>query len=394
MKKTIKDIDIKNKRLLIRVDFNVPLDEDLKVSDDSRIRASLPTINYCLERGSKIILMSHLGRPDGKVVEKMRLTPTAKRLAELMGKEVKKTDDCIGDAAKKAFANLKEGEILLLENLRFHPEEEENNSDFARELSHYGEIFVNDAFSAAHRAHASTTGVAKFLPSVAGLLMEKEILYLEKLLHEPAHPFVVILGGAKIADKIGVIENIAKKLDSLIIGGAMASTFLKAQGKEMGSSKVEMEKLDIAVTLLKNIGSALLLPTDLVIANRFSRDAETRNTEAGNIPDDWMAMDIGSRSITRFCEVLKGAKTVLWNGPVGVFEMSPFAKGTEAIARFLSQLDATVVIGGGDTVSAIRHFGLTDCYSHVSTGGGASLEFLEGKTLPGIAVLEDKDSCN
>ncbi len=394
MKKTIKEIDIENKRLLIRVDFNIPLDEDLKISDDNRIMASLPTINYCLERGSRVVLMSHLGRPRGKVVAEMRLTQAAKRLAELIGKEIKKTDDCIGNSAKEAAANLKEGEVLLLENLRFHPEEEENNSDFARELSRCGEIFINDAFSVAHRAHASTTGVAKFLPSVAGLLMEKEILHLEQLLREPAHPFIVILGGAKIADKIGVIENMTKKLDSLIIGGAMASTFLKGQGIEVGSSRVEVEKLDVTVTLLKNMGSTLLLPVDFVIANRFSQDAETRNTEADNIPDGWMIMDIGSRSIARFCEVLKDAKTVLWNGPVGVFEMSPFIKGTETIARFLSQLNATVVIGGGDTVSAIRHFGLANCYSHVSTGGGALLEFLEGKMLPGIAVLEDKDSCN
>jgi len=394
MKKTIKDIDIKGKRLLIRVDFNVPLGDDLLVSDDNRIRESLPTINYCLERGSRIVLMSHLGRPRGKVVEEMRLTPVAKRLAELTGREVKKTDNCIGDAAKRAAASLKEGEILLLENLRFHPEEEKNDNDFARELSSLGEIFVNDAFGTAHRAHASTVGITKFLPSVAGLLMEKEILYLEQLLGEPAHPFIVILGGAKIADKIGVIENMAKKLDRLIIGGAMASTFLRAQGKNTGSSRIEEEKLVVATSLLTNIGESLMLPIDFIVANKFSPEAEFKNTETDTIEDGWMVMDIGKRSVEKFCKSLKDAKTVLWNGPVGVFEMSPFIKGTEAIARFLSRLNATVVIGGGDTVSAIRHFGLTDCYSHVSTGGGALLEFLEGKTLPGIAVLEDKDSCN
>lgn len=392
MKKTIKDIDIKGKRLLVRVDFNVPLGEDLEVNDDNRIRASLPTINYCLLRRARVILMSHLGRPRGKVVEEMRLTPIAKRLAELIGKEVKKIDDCIGEVAKKAALALKEREILLLENLRFHPEEEENDNDFACELSHYGEIFVNDAFGAAHRAHASTAGVAKFLPSVAGLLMEKEISYLGQLLEEPAQPFIAILGGAKIADKIGVIENLSKKLDSLIIGGAMASTFLMAQGKNIGSSHVEEEKLHIAAALLQNIEGALMLPVDFIIANKFSPEAEFKNTETDTVPDGWMAMDIGKRSVEKFCEALKGAKTVLWNGPVGVFEMSPFARGTEAIAGLLSTLEATVVIGGGDTVSAIRHFGLADCYSHVSTGGGATLEFLEGKTLPGIAVLDDKDN--
>jgi phosphoglycerate kinase len=390
MKKTIKDIDIKGKSLLVRVDFNVPLGEDLMVNDDNRIRASLPTINYCLEAGCRIVLMSHLGRPEGKKVEKMRLTPVAKRLAELLGKKVKKTDDCIGEAAKEAVGSLKKGEVLLLENLRFHPEEEENNDDFARELSRYGDIFVNDAFGTAHRAHASTAGVAKFLPSVAGLLMEKEISYLGQLLEEPAKPFIAILGGVKIADKIGVIENLSKKLDSLIVGGAMASTFLKAQGKNTGSSKVENEKLNLAATLLSKIGDALILPVDFIVANKFSPDAEFKNTETDTVEDGWMVMDIGKRTIEKFCGVLKEAKTVLWNGPVGAFEMSPFAKGTEAIARFLSKLEATVVIGGGDVVSAIRQFGLEDSYSHVSTGGGATLEFLEGKTLPGIAVLLDK----
>ena len=388
MKKTIKDMDIKGKRLLIRVDFNVPLGGDLRVSDDNRIKASLPTINYCLQKEARVILMSHLGRPRGKVVEEMRLTPVAKRLSELIGEEVKKTDDCIGETAKKAAAELKDGEVLLLENLRFYPEEEKNDNDFACELSSLGEIFVNDAFGTAHRAHASTVGIAKLLPSVAGLLMEKEISYLGQLLEKPPQPFIAILGGAKIADKIGVIENISKKLDSLIIGGAMASTFLRAQGKNMGNSRVEEEKLGIAATLLANTGDALMLPVDFIIADKFSPEAEFKNTETDTVENGWMAMDIGKKSIEKFCKELEGARTVLWNGPVGVFEMSPFAKGTEAIARLLSKLEATVVIGGGDTVSAIRHFGLADCYSHVSTGGGATLEFLEGKTLPGIAALE------
>ena len=386
--KTIKDIDIRAKRLLIRVDFNVPLDDNLKVSDDNRIKASLPTIEYCLQRGAKLILMSHLGRPKGKVIEKMRLTPVAHRLSELIGKEVKKVDDCIGEVAKKAAVELKEGEILLLENLRFYAGEEKNDSDFARELSSLGEIFINDAFGTAHRAHASTTGVAKFLPSVAGLLMEREILYLSQLLEKPAQPFMAVLGGAKIADKIGVIKNISKRLDTLIIGGAMASTFLKAQGKNTGNSKVEEEKLETAITILKDMGDALMLPVDFVVANKFSPDAEFKNTESDIVENGWMTMDIGKRTIEKFCKTLERAKTVLWNGPVGVFEMGPFSRGTEAIARTLAKLEATVVIGGGDVVSAIRQFGLADCYSHVSTGGGATLEFLEGKTLPGIAVLE------
>lgn len=386
--KTIKDIDIRAKRLLIRVDFNVPLDDNLKVSDDNRIKASLPTIEYCLQRGAKLILMSHLGRPKGKVVEKMRLTPVAHRLSELIGKKVKKVDDCIGEVAKKAAVELKEGEILLLENLRFYAGEEKNDSDFARELSSLGEIFINDAFGTAHRAHASTTGVAKFLPSVAGLLMEKEILYLSQLLEKPAQPFMAVLGGAKIADKIGVIKNISKRLDTLIIGGAMASTFLKAQGKNTGNSRVEEEKLETAITILKDMGDALMLPVDFVVANKFSPDAEFKNTESDIVENGWMTMDIGKRTIEKFCKTLERAKTVLWNGPVGVFEMGPFSRGTEAIARTLAKLEATVVIGGGDVVSAIRQFGFADCYSHVSTGGGATLEFLEGKTLPGIAVLE------
>ncbi len=386
--KTIKDIDIGAKRLLIRVDFNVPLDDNLKVSDDNRIKASLPTIEYCLQREAKLILMSHLGRPKGKVIEKMRLTPVAHRLSELIGKEVKKVDDCIGEVAKKAAVELKEGEILLLENLRFYAGEEKNDSDFARELSSLGEIFINDAFGTAHRAHASTTGVAKFLPSVAGLLMEREILYLSQLLEKPAQPFIAVLGGAKIADKIGVIKNISKRLDTLIIGGAMASTFLKAQGKNTGNSKVEEEKLETAITILKDMGDALMLPVDFVVANKFSPDAEFKNTESDIVENGWMTMDIGKRTIEKFCKTLERAKTVLWNGPVGVFEMGPFSRGTEAIARTLAKLEATVVIGGGDVVSAIRQFGFADCYSHVSTGGGATLEFLEGKTLPGIAVLE------
>jgi phosphoglycerate kinase len=393
MKKTIKDIDLKGKRVLIRVDFNVPLDDKLKITDDIRIRAALPTIKYALDKGAKVILMSHLGRPDGKVVESMRLTPVAKRLEELLGKKITKTDDCIGDAVRNTAAAMKPGDVVLLENLRFHAQEESNDPAFAKELASLGDVFVNDAFGTAHRAHASTEGVTKYLPSVAGFLLEKEIQYLGSAVDNPKRPFIAILGGAKVKDKIKVIDNLLNKVDALLIGGGMAYTFLKAQGKTIGSSKLDKDGFDTAKQALdkaakKNI--PMLLPVDHVIADKFDANANTKVVGV-DIPDGWMGLDIGPKTIKLFEDKLKGAKTVVWNGPLGVFEMEKFAKGTEEIAKFLAGLKgATTIIGGGDTAAAMLKFKLEDKMSHISTGGGASLEYLEGRGLPGIDALQDK----
>ncbi len=391
-KKTVRDIELKEKRVLMRADFNVPLDENLNITDDTRVRASLPTIDYVLEKGAKLILMSHLGRPKGKVVQPMSLRPVSKRLSQLLGTEVRMGDDCIGQKVKRQVAELKEGEVLLLENVRFHPEEEKNDEKFAQALANLGEIYVNDAFGTAHRAHASTEGVARFLPSVAGLLMEKEIEYLGRALESPARPFVAILGGAKVSDKIGVIENLLDKVDTLIIGGAMAYTFLKAEEKEIGDSLIEENRIALAKDLLERAeekGVPFLLPVDHVIADKFSEEAQVKTTEADVIPSGWRGMDVGEKSIQQFSEAVQGAKTVLWNGPLGVFEMAPFSKGTERIAKVLSELKAITIIGGGDTVAAISRLGLSEHFTHISTGGGASLKFLEGKVLPGIAALTD-----
>ncbi|NOX96481.1 MAG: phosphoglycerate kinase [Nitrospirae bacterium] len=392
-KKTIRDVDLEGKRVLMRVDFNVPLDGAGNITDDTRIRAALPTIDYALQAGARLVLMSHLGRPKGEVVESMRLTPVARRLSELLGQEVKKVDDCIGTNVKEKVEALKVGEVLLLENLRFHPEEEKNDEKFAQELAGLGEVFINDAFGTAHRAHASTEGVARLLPAAAGLLMEKEIEYLGKALENPAKPFITILGGAKVSDKIGVIENLMDKVDSFIIGGGMAYTFLKAKGKDVGDSLVEEDKVELAGDLLRRAeekGALFLLPFDHIIADGFSEEAAVKVTEGEEIPDGWKGMDIGEKTREEFSRVLRGAKTVLWNGPLGVFEMAPFAKGTETIARLLAGMEATTIIGGGDTVAAIANLGLSENFTHISTGGGASLEFLEGKVLPGLAALNDK----
>ena len=392
-KKTIKDVNLRGKRILIRVDFNVPLDDKGDVSDDTRLRAALPTINYVLQEGVSLILMSHLGRPKGRVAESMRLTPVARRLSQLLGREVKKVDDCIGEKVKEEVRSLKKGEVLLLENLRFHPEEEKNDKEFAQELAGLGEVFINDAFGTAHRAHASTEGVARLLPAAAGLLMGKEIEYLSKALENPTKPFLTILGGAKVSDKIGVIENLLDKVDGFIIGGGMAYTFLKAKGKEIGNSLVEEDKIDLAKDLLKRAeekGVIFLLPFDHIITDKFSKEATVKATEGGGIPAGWQGMDIGEKSREEFVRVLRGAKTVLWNGPLGVFEMAPFAKGTDAIAKFLAGLEATTIIGGGDTAAAIAKLGLSEHFAHISTGGGASLRFLEGKPLPGLIALDDK----
>ncbi|MDP2929670.1 MAG: phosphoglycerate kinase [Candidatus Omnitrophota bacterium] len=392
-KKTIKDIDLKDKRVLMRVDFNVPFDDKLNITDDIRIRAALPTIKYAIEKQAKVILMSHLDRPDGKVVDAMRLTPVAKRLEELLGKKVTKTDDCIGDAVKKTVAAMKPGDVVLLENLRFHAEEEKNDPAFAKELASLGEVFVNDAFGTAHRAHASTEGVTKYLPSAAGFLLEKEIQYLGQTIDNPKRPFIAMLGGAKVKDKIKVIDNLLNKVDALIIGGGMAYTFLKAKGHAIGDSKLDEDGFDTAKLALdkaakKNI--PILLPVDNIIADKFDVNANTK-LAGEEIPDGWMALDIGPETIKLFEDKLKDAKTVIWNGPMGVFEMDKFAKGTEDIARFLASLKGvTTVIGGGDTAAAMSKFKVEDKMTHISTGGGASLEYLEGSGLPGIDALQDK----
>ena len=392
-KKTIKDITIKGKKLVIRVDFNVPLDTNLKITDDRRIREALPTIQYALANGaSKVILMSHLGRPKDKVVEELRLKPIAKRLEELLKEKVLRLDDCIGPAVETQIKNSKE-RIVLLENLRFHKEEEANDPGFAKKLAAYADIYVNDAFGTAHRAHASTAGITKFLPAVAGFLLDKEIRYLGKTLENPQKPFVVIFGGAKVSDKILVIENLLPKADAIIIGGGMAYTFLKAQGKNIGTSKLEADKLDVARQIMKEAkakGVNLAISSDFVAVTKFESSADMKIVK--DIPDGWMGVDVGPESRKQFKEILATAKTVIWNGPLGDFENDDFARGTKEIAQFLAGLkDVTTIIGGGDSAAAIAKFGLEDKMTHISTGGGASLEFLEGKELPGIAALLDKE---
>lgn len=391
-KKTIEDVDVAGKRVLCRVDFNVPL-KDGVITDDRRIRAAIPTIQYLVDHGAKVILCSHLGRPRGQVVEELRLNPVAARLADLMGRPVTKVDDCVGEDVKKAVAAMKDGDILLLENLRFHKEEEKNDPDFAAELASLADIYVNDAFGAAHRAHASTEGVTKHLPAVSGYLMKKELDYLSKVISDPERPFVAILGGAKVADKIPVIQNLLSKVDTLIIGGGMAYTFFKAQGLEIGKSLLDEEGLELARKALEDAkarGVKLLLPTDIVVAAEFNNDSPSRVVPADQIPADMMGLDIGPETRKAFAEEIKSAKTVFWNGPMGVFEMPNFAHGTLAIAEALAASGATTVVGGGDSAAAIEQMGYADKVSHVSTGGGASLEFVEGRELPGVAALLDK----
>lgn len=389
----MRDLDVAGKRVLVRVDFNVPVDKNGQVSDDTRIRAALPTINYLLEQKAKVILASHLGRPKGKIDDKYKMDPVARRLSELLGFLVKKVDDCIGELPQTAISGMHDGDVVILENVRFHPEEEKNNEDFARKLSELADIYVNDAFGTAHRAHASTEGVAKFLPAVAGFLMESELAMLGKLLSAPERPFVAIMGGAKVSDKIEVIANLLNKVDSLIIGGGMANTFLNAIGCDTGKSLLEADKVELARDLIEEAKSKeidFLLPVDVVIAPEASPDAERKTVPVSRIPDDWMALDIGPESVELFVEAIKSAKTLVWNGPMGVFEIEPFAKGTEAVANALAVIDATTVIGGGDSVAAVKKAGVADKMTHISTGGGASLEFLEGKQLPGVVALLDK----
>ncbi|MGD0335732.1 MAG: phosphoglycerate kinase [Candidatus Omnitrophota bacterium] len=388
----LKDLDLKGKTVLMRADFNVPQDANLNITDDTRIRSTLPTIKYILQNGArKLVLMSHLGRPDGQVVGKYSLRPVAARLAELLAMPVKFLNDCIGENIKKEIQSSPE-KVVLLENLRFHAEEEANNADFAKQLASLGEVFVNDAFGTAHRAHASTEGVTHYLESAAGFLLEKEIEYLGNAVVAPERPFMVILGGAKVSDKIGVIENLLPKCDAILIGGGMAYTFLKAQGKSIGNSKLEKDKLDLAKSLLdkaKSLKKEIILPVDNVVVDNIQPDAKSEVT-GENIPDGKIAVDIGPKTIKLFQDKLKSAKTIIWNGPLGIFEMDAFSIGTKEIAQFIGGLKAMTIICGGDTAAAIAKFKLEDKMAHISTGGGASLEYLEGKVLPGVAALTDK----
>jgi phosphoglycerate kinase len=388
-KKTIRDIDVSGRKVLVRVDFNVPL-KDGAVADDTRLRAALPTIQYLLQNGAAVILCSHLGRPKGQRVPDLSLRPVGQKLSQLLEKPVAFVDDCIGSIVKEAVDKLGYGDVLLLENTRFHPEETKNDPDFAAELASLAEIYVNDAFGTAHRSHASSEGVAHRLPAVAGFLMEKELTFLGRALSNPEHPFVAILGGAKVSDKIGVVRSLLERADTLLIGGGMANTFLKAQGLNMGDSLVEEDSLQMASEILEHTGEKLHLPSDVVIADAFREDANRQVVSVNKIPDGWRVLDIGPDTIKEFSSILKDAQFVVWNGPMGVFEFDAFAKGTDAIAQAIADSNAVSIVGGGDSAAAIHKAGLTGQITHVSTGGGASLEFLEGKKLPGVAALEDK----
>jgi 3-phosphoglycerate kinase len=392
-KKTIEDIAVAGKKVLVRVDLNVPLDKDLKITDENRINGALPTIKYLISQKAKVILCSHLGRPKGEFNMKYSLAPVAKRLAELLGQEVKLATDVIGDSAKALVAGMADGEVVCLENVRFHKEEEKNDPTFSKALASLADIFVNDAFGTAHRAHSSTAGVAEFLPAVCGYLIQKEIAIMGKALSNPERPFIAILGGAKVSDKIGVINNLIKKVDALIIGGGMAYTFIKANGGQIGNSICENDKLDLAKELMAKAadkGVKMYIPIDNTIGDSFSNDANIKVVDSYAIPEGWEGLDIGPKSIEEFSAVVKSAKTVIWNGPMGVFEMSNFAKGTIAIAQAIAESDSVSIIGGGDSAAAVEQFGFADKVTHISTGGGASLEFLEGIVLPGIACLLDK----
>ena len=392
-KKTVKDIDLKGKKVFVRCDFNVPMDENQNITDNRRIVAALPTIKYLIEQNCKIILASHLGRPKGEFKPEFSLAPVAKELSRLLGQEVLMAKDVIGESAKTLAANLQEGQVMLLENVRFHREETDNDPEFAKELASMAEVFVNDAFGTAHRAHASTEGISHYLPSVSGFLIEKELKFLGDALNNPERPFVAILGGAKVSDKIGVIDSLLEKVDTLMIGGGMAYTFFKAQGYEVGNSLCEPDKCDLALSLMnkaKEKGVKFLLPVDTKIGKEFKPDTESKTVAWTEIPEGWEGFDIGEKTIEMFKDELKSAKTVVWNGPLGLFEFDQFAIGTNAIAHALAELDATTIIGGGDSAAAVEKAGLADKMTHISTGGGASLEFLEGKKLPGIECLQDK----
>ena len=392
-KKTVKDIDLKGKKVFVRCDFNVPMDENQNITDNTRIKAALPTIKYLIEQGCKIVLSSHLGRPKGEFKKEFSLAPVAKELSKQLGQEVLMAEDVVGESAQKLAENLQPGQVMLLENVRFHKEETDNDPEFAKKLASMAEIFVNDAFGTAHRAHASTTGIADYIPGVSGFLIEKELKFLGNAVNNPERPFVAILGGAKVSDKIGVIDSLLDKVDTLMIGGGMAYTFFKAQGYNVGNSLCEVEKTGLALEAMekaKEKGVKLLLPIDTKIGKEFKPDTESKTVAWTEIPDDWEGFDIGEKTIEMFKNELKTAKTVIWNGPLGLFEFDQFAIGTNEIAKTLAELDATTIIGGGDSAAAVEKAGLADKMTHISTGGGASLEFLEGKKLPGIECLQDK----
>ncbi|MFC1992830.1 phosphoglycerate kinase [Chloroflexota bacterium] len=395
-KMTVRNIEVGGKRALVRVDFNVPLDEKTgTITDDTRIRAALPTIEYLIERGAKVILCSHLGRPKGKTVDKLRLAPVGERLAQILGKPVTVAKDSIGAEVEKTVEELKNGDVLLLENIRFHPEEEENDAAFAKALARLADIYVNDAFGTAHRAHASTAGIADYLPAVSGMLLEKELNNLGSILTSPAHPFATLLGGAKVSDKIGMIENIMDKVDSILIGGGMAATFLKAKSYEVGQSLVEDDRLSLTTKLMEDMerrGVHCLLPVDMVVADRPDAEANVQIVSVENIPSNLRIADIGPQTVKLFSQELRGCKTVFWNGPMGIYEIPKFAEGTKAMAGVLADLGATTVIGGGSTAEAVTEMGLADKMTFISTGGGASLEFLSGQTLPGVEVLLNKEA--
>lgn len=391
-KKTMKDIDVTGKRVFVRVDFNVPMAEGA-ITDETRIRAAIPTIEYLVEQGAKVILASHLGRPKGEVKEDMRLTAVGVRLAELMGKPVTKLDESIGQEVEKVVANMQNGDIILLENVRFHAGEEKNDPALAQQFAKLADVFVNDAFGAAHRAHASTEGIAKYVPAVSGYLMQKELDVLGKALSNPERPFTAIIGGAKVKDKIGVIESLLEKVDHLIIGGGLSFTFIKAQGYDIGKSLLEEDKIDLAKSFIEKAkakGVQLHMPIDAVVANEFSKDAETQIVDVDAIPADWMGLDIGPKTAAKYAEVIKSSKLIIWNGPMGVFEMDKFANGTKTVADAMATTTGYTVIGGGDSAAAVEKFEVADKMDHISTGGGASLELMEGKELPGIVALNDK----
>lgn len=391
-KKSVRDVDVKGKRVFCRFDFNVPMEEG-RITDDTRIRAALPTIEYLMQNGARVIMSSHFGRPKGKVVEEMRLNAVAERLSQLLGQPVKKVDEVFSEAVKEAAEKLHDGEAMLLENVRFHPGEEKNDEELAKQFASLADLFVNDAFGTAHRAHASTAGVAAHIEGVAGFLMEKEIEFLGHAISQPERPFTAIIGGAKVKDKIGVIENLLEKVDNLIVGGGLSNTFIKAKGYDVGSSLLEEEKVELAkefMEIAKQKDVNFLIPIDVVVADKFAADAQTKTVDVDAIPEGWQALDIGPKTIELYKQAVLDSKTVVWNGPMGVFEMDAFAEGTNAIARTLKEVRGTTIIGGGDSVAAVEKAGVASEMTHISTGGGASLEFMEGKELPGVAVLADK----
>lgn len=391
-KKSIQNVDVKGKKVFCRVDFNVPM-QDGEVTDDTRIRAAIPTIQYLIEQGAKVILASHLGRPKGEAVEELRLDPVAKRLSNLMDRTVTKTDEAYGSEVDEAISQMESGDVLLLENVRFYPGEEKNDAELAKQFANLADVYVNDAFGAAHRAHASTEGIAHHIPAVAGYLMEKELRVLGNALQDPDRPFTAIIGGAKVKDKIGVIDNLIDKVDNLIIGGGLAYTFVKAQGYEIGKSLLEEDKIETAKEYMKKAeekGVNFVMPVDVIVGDDFSNDANTQTVDINSIPADWEAMDIGPKSIEKYSDIVKNSKLIIWNGPMGVFELETFANGTKGVAEALGQTEGYTVIGGGDSAAAVEKFGYSDQMDHMSTGGGASLEFMEGKDLPGVVALNDK----